>query len=139
MSDSISHSRPNCSITNLRLASLFGSEFQYGEGFFAPSDRVTVAPHNHRTNKTIFIRDLADSRVSLYSPLPLSIDNWGSTVTAYSQDTGEFSVALDEISAVDEIRALLVDLYFILKENRLHLGPVPARHWNFLSTMIREN
>jgi hypothetical protein len=88
--------------------------------------------------KTIFIRDLADPRVSLNGPLPVTIENLGDQVTVYSADTGDYGVGADEQSAIDEFRAAIVDVYFMLKDERQALGPLPQRHWNFLSSIIDE-
>ena len=88
--------------------------------------------------KTVFIQDLGDARLALREPLAVSIEQWPSAVTADSYDTGEFAFADDELTAIDELKALIVDLYFLLKEEQNNLGPLPLKYWNFLKSVIQE-
>ena len=97
---------------------------------------ASIAPLPDR--KTIFIQDLADGRVSLRSPLPVLVESWKNQTTVFSADTGDFSVGDDESSALDEFRAAVVELYFLLKSERDKLGALPMKHWRFLSSMIDE-
>ncbi|OGI51710.1 MAG: hypothetical protein A3B81_03505 [Candidatus Muproteobacteria bacterium RIFCSPHIGHO2_02_FULL_65_16] len=87
--------------------------------------------------KTIFVQDLGDARLALRE-LAISIEQWPNSVTAYSYDTGEFAFADDELTAIDELKALIVDLYFLLKEEQNNLGPLPLKYWNFLKSVIQE-
>jgi hypothetical protein len=93
---------------------------------------------SERNLKTIFIQDLGDARVSLRRPLPMVVESWGAKTSVYSPDTGDFSVAIDEGAALDELRSSVVDLYFLLKDEQANLGPLPLRHWNFLRSVIDE-
>jgi hypothetical protein len=91
-----------------------------------------------QTCRSVFIRDLGDERVSLNSPIPVTIETSGNQVSVYSLDTGDFGVGVDEQSALDEFRASMADLYFMLKEESAALGPLPQKHWNFLRSVIDE-
>ncbi len=88
--------------------------------------------------KTVFIRDLADPRVSLNGPIPVTVENLGDQVTVYSWDTGDFGVGQDEQTAIDQFRASVVDLYYVLKDEQQALGPLPQQQWDFLRTVIDE-
>lgn len=88
--------------------------------------------------KTVFVQDLGDARLALRELLAISIEQWPNSVTACSYDTGEFAFADDELTAIDELKALIVDLYFLLKEEQNNLGPLPLKYWNFLKSIIQE-
>jgi hypothetical protein len=88
--------------------------------------------------KTVFIRSLGDPRVSLKGPIPVAVETLDGEVTVYSADTGDFVVGADEPSAIDEFRASMVELYFMLKSEKHSLGPLPQKHWHFLSSVIDE-
>ncbi len=88
--------------------------------------------------KTVFVQDLGDAKLMLREPLAISIEQWPDSVTVCSYDTGEFAFAGDELTAIDELKALIVDLYFLLKEEQNNLGPLPQKYWNFLRSVIQE-
>jgi hypothetical protein len=88
--------------------------------------------------KTVFILDLADQRVALNKPVPVSIELLTDSATACSPDTGDFAVAASEEDVLEEFRAGLVELYFLLKEEQKNLGPLPQRQWDFLRSVIVE-
>ncbi len=100
---------------------------------------VVVFPASRLDRKTIFIQDLGDVRVSLREPLAVSIETCPDHVTAYSYDLGEFAFANDELDALDEFKASIVDLYFLLRDEQDNLGPLPLKHWNFLKSVVQEN
>jgi hypothetical protein len=134
---SLYYSGTNCSFSN---SSVFTSS--ESEVLVSSSDKkkpvLTLVSSKPRERRTVFIRDLADERVMLRSSLPVTVESDGASVTVFSVDTGDFSVGADEIGALDEFRASVVDLYFMLKEESGNLGPLPQRHWNFLSSIIQE-
>lgn len=103
---------------------------------FPKRDYSVTAPLLERW--TVFVQDLGDVRLALREPLAISIEQWPNSVTACSYDTGEFAVADDELNAIDELKALIVDLYFLLKEEQNNLGPLPLKYWNFLKSIIQE-
>ena len=101
---------------------------------------VISFPLSYRIDKkTVLIPDLGDERLSLQNLLPVTVEYIDKQVTVYSHDLGEFAFAIDEIDAVDEFKASIVDLYFLLKEEQNNLGPLPLKHWNFLKSIIHEN
>lgn len=88
--------------------------------------------------KSIFIADLGDPRVMLLQSLPIEVNRWPEHVTVYSHDLEIYCVADDIPAALTEMRASIVELYFMLKEERDRLGPLPRARWQFLSHVIRE-
>lgn len=87
---------------------------------------------------TIFIADLGDPHLILSSPLPIQVEQAGERVAAYSYDLDELAVGPDRFSAIDEMKASIVELFGILKEEKDNLGPIPQRHWSFLKKIIKE-
>src|SRR5882762_10486981 len=88
--------------------------------------------------KTIYISDLADSRVVLRRPIPVSLEAVRGTVTALSPDTSDYAFAEDEADAIDQLKASIVDLYFQLTDASPNLGHLPTRQWRVLSSVIDE-
>jgi len=90
-------------------------------------------------HKTVFVQDLADPRVSIVEAIPVALEFWDNLVTACCYDLEEFEVAGDEFTALEQLKSSIVDLYYILKSEADHLGPLPQRQWNYLRRMVREN
>jgi len=111
-------------------------EVSFYTAFFPRPNYSVVASLLER--KTVFVQDLGDARLALRELLAISIEQWPDSVTACSYDTGEFAFADDELTAIDELKALIVDLYFLLKEEQNNLGPLPQKYWNFLKSAIQE-
>jgi hypothetical protein len=93
------------------------------------------APFNQ---KTVFMGDLADPTVALLLSLPVEVEFWPEHVSAYSHDLELFTAADDLPTALSEMRASIVELYFTLKEEKDHLGVLPQARWDFLSHIIKE-
>ena len=91
-----------------------------------------------RPPKTVFIRDLGERKLVLTASIPVSLEFWPDLVTACCYDLEEFGVGSDESSALNDLRASIVSLYRSLKEEKANLGPLPQRHWHYLSRLIAE-
>lgn len=104
----------------------------------ASVERNVSAASSLVDRKTVFIQDLGDARLKLRESLAVLIENWSEIITACSFDIGEFAFANDELAAIDEFKALIVDLYFLLKADQEILGPLPLKQWNFLKSIIEE-
>ena len=98
---------------------------------------VSYWPRGPR-QKRIVLRDLHHQRLSVLTPIDVSLEIWDDVVTAYSYDLDEFEAAKEEFVALDELRASIADLYYILKSEQERLGPLPQEQWNYLSRIIRE-
>ena len=90
-------------------------------------------------SRTVLIRDLGDNRLSLTETLPVVIESQDGQFTVFSYDLNEFAFSENELDAVDAFKAVVVDLYFLLKEEQANLGLLPQKHWNFLQSDIPEN
>ena len=90
-------------------------------------------------HKTVFILDLADPRVSVVRAIPVALEFWDNLVTACCYDLEEFEVAGDEFTALEQLKASIVDLYFLLKSEQSLLGLLPQRQWDYLRRMVRED
>jgi len=93
-------------------------------------------PEN-RQQKTVFIRDLGSPRLSVTAPIPVSIEFAEGQVTACCYDVEQFGVGEDEFSALDDLRATIVELYATLKAER-RLGPLPQRQLEYLRRALKE-
>lgn len=83
------------------------------------------------------ISDLRDTRVTLSVPVPVRLEYWGESVTAYNADCEQFGYGNSEQEALDMFCDCVVELYLFLKsEGKSKLGPVPRRHWNYLNRII---
>lgn len=111
----------------------------------APFDSPCIVPlYSHASvpaqpRRTVFIQDLGDRRLSLEASIPIALDFWTDSVTACCYDLEDFGVGQDEFSALADLKASLVELYFLLKAEAGRLGPLPQRHWDYLRAIVREN
>jgi hypothetical protein len=90
-----------------------------------------------RQQRTVFIRELGDRRVTVIAPIPVSVESSEGQATACCYDLEQFGVGDDEFSALDDLRATVVELYFALKDEP-RLGPLPQRQLDYLKKVIRE-
>jgi len=88
---------------------------------------------------TVFIQDVRDQRLRLTSAIPVTVERWAGSVTAYNADLEDFGYGDSEAEAIGAFCDSLVDLYFILKEEgEENLGPLPLRQWRHLQRIIEE-
>jgi len=103
-----------------------------------PRIELTNAITRHPVRKSIFIGDLGDARLTLNALLPIHLERAGKQVLGYSYDLDELEVAEDEYLVIEGMKASIVDLYFMLKDEQGQLGPIPLRQWNYLRNVISE-
>lgn len=85
------------------------------------------------------IAALHDPRVELVRDIPIAVEFFEGVVTAWNSDLEEWGTGKTETEAVDELRASIVEAYFLYKdEGEGGLGPIPIRHWRYLKSIIRE-
>ena len=89
-------------------------------------------------SKTVFVADLGNPKLTPRRAIPVAIDSWPDHVSACSFDIEEFGVGSDEFEAINDLKASIVDLYFLLKSEQPNLGPLPQKQWEFLKGIIRE-
>jgi len=110
-----------------------------------PVERVWVS-HFHQVGQErsrfvcqIRVRDLQDPRLQLRDDLLVVIELAEGIYTAYCHDLDEFGSGSSEAEALQDFRAAVADLYFLLRgEREARLGPMPLAHWRYLSRIIRE-
>lgn len=88
--------------------------------------------------KTVFVRNLGTASLALKGPLPIFLEVAATNVVAYSYDLEELAVSSSESEVLDEMRATIVETYFLLKSEQENLGPLQRRHWAFLKQIISE-
>jgi hypothetical protein len=103
---------------------------------FVISLSSSVPVGSHPT--TFLIADLGDARIALSRPLPVLVEPAGDQYMAYSFDLDELATGHDESSAIDDMKAMIVDSFFLLKAEQGRLGPLQQQHWNFLSRIVQE-
>ena len=86
--------------------------------------------------RTVFIYDLSP-RLVLAAPIPIVLDFGDDLVTARCFEL-DFGVGPDEDSALADLKASVIELYFLLKAESNRLGPLPQRQWNYLQSVVRE-
>ena len=104
--------------------------------------KIPVRPNeppivDSRQQRTVFIRDLADRRITVVEPIPVSVESSDGQATACCYDLEQFGAGADEFSALDDLRATVVELYFALKSES-RLGPLPQRQLDYLKKVVRE-
>lgn len=130
-------------VTNSRgtspAAKTFVNDTPFAEHNLVPTSFYRTGFFESRIGfRTIFIQDLGDQRVRLLEPLAISIESTAARAIACQIDLGEFAYADTEIEAIDELKALICDLYFLLQREEENLGPLPQKHWHFLKSIIQE-
>jgi hypothetical protein len=105
-----------------------------------PSDEPSFTwpyPSGNRRSKTVFIRDLRDAELVATRPIPVALEFMEGQVTACCYDVEQFGVGEDEFSALDDLRATLVELYHTLRAEK-SLGPLPQRQLAYLKRVLRQ-
>lgn len=97
------------------------------------SDTPTVV------RKNITISDIGHKDLTLIAPIAIYLEQAGDEVLAYSYDLEELAIGTDEYSAVEDMKGSICDLYFLLKTEQRHLGPLQEKHWNYLKKIIKES
>jgi hypothetical protein len=70
--------------------------------------------------------------------LPVTLEFTGDVVVAISYDLEEFGCGHDELEALKDLRESIRNLYYLFKDEKDNLGPLPRRQWNFLENIIIE-
>ena len=86
----------------------------------------------------IQIGSLLDSRLRMREPLTLVMEQEGEFYIARCEELNEFGYGTDPISAVQDIRNTIAELYWELKENQNRLGSDLAQTWQILSDLVYE-
>jgi hypothetical protein len=98
----------------------------------------TSASLGSAVHNQIEIGSLLDNRLRMREPLILEIEREEEFYIAKSKELNEFGYGMDPISAVQDMRNTLAELYWQLKENQDRLGSDLARTWERLSSLVYE-
>lgn len=102
------------------------------------TNAIWITEHAQIQRKTVFVLNLGATSLALKRPLPIALEVTATNVVAYSYDLDELAVSSSESEALDEMRATIVETYFLLKSEQENLGPLQRRHWEFLKQIISE-
>ena len=88
---------------------------------------------------SLFIDDLRNEDLRLVKAIPVRIDFWEGTYSAYNSDIEVFGTGATETEALDDFRFAVADLYrFFEGEGEENLGPLPLRQWRYLSAIVKK-
>jgi hypothetical protein len=99
----------------------------------AHADTLGSAAHDQ-----IQIGSLLDNRLRMREPLTLVLEQQGEFYIAKCEELNEFGYGIDPISAVQDMRNTIAELYWQLKENQERLGSDLANTWQRLSSLVYE-
>lgn len=94
-------------------------------------DTLGLAVHHQ-----IQIGSLLDHRLRMSEPITLEMEQEGEFHLAKYDVLEEFGYGTDPISAVQDFRKTIAELYWQLKEDEERLGPDLAETWRRLSVLV---
>ena len=100
-------------------------------------DAGMVAP-GAVAHSQIQIGSLLDHRLRMFEPVTLEMEQEGEFYVAKYDDLDEYGYGFDPISAVQDIRKTIAELYWQLKDDQDRLGPDLARTWQRLTELVYE-
>ena len=86
---------------------------------------------------TIFISDLRHDEYKLTQPIPVSIEYEDNVIIASFYDVDVYGTGDDVQEAITDLCFQIVEIYELYSQNVSRLGPVPAREWKYLQTIVR--
>lgn len=99
---------------------------------------VGKAGVNDSFKGTQFVGTLPSDKLLLRSPLPAVIYKTPSNYFAYSQDADVYGMGIDADEAIEDLKAMVVELWYDLNEEKAQLGPLPAKQLSALQQLIIE-
>lgn len=81
---------------------------------------------------------LFDDRLRLREPLTVKVEQEENLYVAKCEEFEEFGYGNDPMTAVDDLRGALAELYWMLKEEQGRLGPTLAELWVALQETVEE-
>ena len=86
----------------------------------------------------IQIGSLLDHRLRMYEPITLEMEREGEFFIAKYEELDEYGYGTDPISAVQDARKTIAELYWQLKEHEERLGSDLTKTWRKLSALVYE-
>lgn len=87
---------------------------------------------------TRFVASLPSDTLRLGAPIPLTLYKCGMSYFAYSQDVDLYGMGDSVEQSIDDIKSMLVELWYDLHSEIDRLGPIPRRQLAALSQLIHE-
>ena len=84
----------------------------------------------------MFLYSLRHPLLRLRNPIAVSLVYDGTQSIAAAYDLDVFGYGETDGEALDDLRCVINDLYFTLKNNSNALGPLPQRVWEYLSETV---
>ncbi len=103
-----------------------------------PKGAIRGAIPESAARDKIRIGSLLDHRLRMQESLTLEIEQEGEFYIAKYEELNEFGYGLDPISAVQDVRITIAELYWQLKKDRERLGSDLAKTWQRLSELVSE-
>ena len=126
---SVSYGPPQGRLPTVEVESCFRGLDTGDAGMVAPG----AVAHSQ-----IQIGSLLDHRLRMFEPVTLEMEQEGEFYVAKYDDLDEYGYGFDPISAVQDIRKTIAELYWQLKDDQDRLGPDLARTWQRLSELVYE-
>ncbi len=90
------------------------------------------------TPKQFYVGSLLDDRLRLRQTIKVRIMQEGDSFIAFCKKFEEYGYGDDPMSAVDDLRQAISELYWTLKEEKGKLGPAMVNLWTLLQSDIEE-
>lgn len=103
-----------------------------------PAPQMVDAEPQQATPPGFVVGTLLDDRLRLSTPLQVEIERENEWYVAECEALDEFGFGADPMSAVDDLRQTLAELYWTLKEEQHRLAPGIAETWLRLRGVIQE-
>jgi len=97
---------------------------------------VEEARHGSIVRDRIQIGSLLDHRLRMSVPITLDLEREDEFYLAKYDELDEFGYGTDPISAVQDFRKTIAELYWQLKEDEERLGPDLTETWRRLSALV---
>ena len=99
---------------------------------------VETVMHGSIVRDRIQIGSLLDHRLRMSEPITLDMEREDEFYIAKYDELDEFGYGTDPISAVQDFRKTIAELYWQLKEDEERLGPDLTETWQRLSALVYE-
>jgi hypothetical protein len=98
--------------------------------------RIVLTEHGQQFSRELLLGWLRDRRLQVQSPLSVKFAREDQDIVAEAVELNEFGFGKNLSEALTDLQATIVELYFMLNENRERLGPDLERVWATLQSKI---
>ena len=111
---------------------------QWMQSELTESEPIGEIAEEPSIRERIQIGSLLDQRLRMHDAVTLNIERDGAFYVAWCGELDEYGYGTDPISAVQDARSTIAELYWQLKEDHDRLGSDLAAIWQKLSTLVYE-